>query len=213
VEEQDRADLGSGEQSGEQQSLGAGRELKWTDDAQQVRAQRDAVDAGSQRQRHRHRAPGPQAQDGGDREEAQSQRETDRQAAPQQRVRPGRRFCGQAREANGGHCGEALFGWIVSDFGLNDARTVVAGRRTYAVSSTALRTQGVYVRTGFVHYNCFSPTWYRQYPGAWFVAGWTASAVWRAATWGTVSAYGGYPSESVTYDYGTNIVYEATRST
>lgn len=87
--------------------------------------------------------------------------------------------------------------------------TAVAGSRgTYYRSTSAIRTQGVYVRQGVANYPCFRPGWYAQYPGAWFAAGWTASAVWRAASWGACATYCGYPSEPVYYDYGENVIYQ-----
>src|SRR5262249_21391034 len=54
-------------------------------------------------------------------------------------------------------------------------RTTVTGprgntatyRSTYRVSSTALRTQGGYVRAGFRGYNYFTPGWYGGYTGLW----------------------------------------------
>jgi len=85
----------------------------------------------------------------------------------------------------------------------------VAGQGgTYYRSAAAVRTQGGYVRTGVANYPCFRPGWYTQHPGAWFAAGWTASAVWRAATWGACSSYGGYAEEPIYYDYGENVVYQ-----
>jgi hypothetical protein len=86
--------------------------------------------------------------------------------------------------------------------------TVVAGRGTYYRSTTAIRTQGVYVRHGVAAYPCFRAGWYAQYPGAWLAAGWAAGGVWRAATWGTCSSYCGYPSEPVYYDYGESVAYQ-----
>jgi hypothetical protein len=86
--------------------------------------------------------------------------------------------------------------------------TVVAGRGTYYRSAAVIGGQGVYVRQAVAHYPCFRPGWYAQYPGAWFAAGWAASAVWRAATWGTCASYCGYPSEPVYYNYGENVVYQ-----
>src|SRR5262245_29204783 len=79
---------------------------------------------------------------------------------------------------------------------------------TYPVRTTALRTQGTYLRQNFTYYRAFSPTWYRQFPGAWAAAGWVAGRAWTAASWGAVSSYCSYPTEPVYYDYGTSIVYE-----
>jgi hypothetical protein len=87
--------------------------------------------------------------------------------------------------------------------------TVVAGRGTYYHGAAAMRTQGVYVRQACAHYPCFRPGWYRQYPGAWFAAGWTAGAVWRAATWNSCASYCGYPEDApIYYSYGENVVYQ-----
>lgn len=88
--------------------------------------------------------------------------------------------------------------------------TVVAGRgSTYYQSAAAIRGQGAYVRRGVANYPCFRPGWYRQYPGAWFAAGWAASSVWRAATWGTCSNYCGYPADAPAYyNYGENVTYQ-----
>lgn len=81
-------------------------------------------------------------------------------------------------------------------------------RGTYYASGTALRTQGTYVRTGFRHYNAFTPNWYARYPAAWRAPRWAAASVWAPATWAAVSAYCSYPATPVYYDYGTNVVYQ-----
>ncbi len=86
--------------------------------------------------------------------------------------------------------------------------TVVAGRGTYYHSGVAMRGQAVYVRQGVARYPCFRPGWYRDYPGAWFAAGWAANSVWRAATWGACASYCGYPAVPIYYDYGENVVYQ-----
>lgn len=85
---------------------------------------------------------------------------------------------------------------------------VVAGRGTYYRSATAIRSQGAYVRTGVANYPCFRRGWYARYPGAWFAAGWAASAVWRACTWANCAAYCAYPVQPIYYDYGENVVYQ-----
>jgi hypothetical protein len=85
---------------------------------------------------------------------------------------------------------------------------VVAGRGTYYRSGVAMRGQAVYVRQGVARYPCFRPGWYRNYPGAWFAAGWAANSVWRAATWGTCASYCGYPVVPIYYDYGETVVYQ-----
>ncbi len=86
-------------------------------------------------------------------------------------------------------------------------RGVATGHRTAYVGGAAIRSQGVYVRNSFVHYNCFNQGWYVQHPGAWRAAAWTAAAFWAGATWGTVSSYCGYPAEPASYDYGGTVVY------
>jgi hypothetical protein len=87
--------------------------------------------------------------------------------------------------------------------------TVAAGNRgTYYRSTTAISAQGVYVRGSVANYPCFRAGWYTQHPGAWYAAGWTASAVWRACAWGSCASYCGYPSEPAYYDYGENVVYQ-----
>jgi hypothetical protein len=77
---------------------------------------------------------------------------------------------------------------------------------TYYRSAAAITGQGVYVRQGFTHYNCFRPGWYAQYPGAWLAAGLAAGAVWSTASWGDVSSSCGYPAEPTYYDYGSTAV-------
>jgi hypothetical protein len=85
----------------------------------------------------------------------------------------------------------------------------VAGRSgTYYRSGAAVRTQGVAVRHGVAGYQCFRPGWYARYPGAWFAAGWTAAAVWRAATWPAYSSFCGYSGGAPYYNYGDNVVVQ-----
>jgi hypothetical protein len=105
--------------------------------------------------------------------------------------------------------GGSRAGAAVGPYGAAAGRTTVATstRGTYYRSTTAIRSQGAYVRHGVAAYPCFRPNWYAQYPGAWFAAGWTANAVWRAATWPAFVNYG-YPADPIYYDYGTNVVYQ-----
>ncbi len=84
---------------------------------------------------------------------------------------------------------------------------MTTGHRTAYVGGAAIRSQGVYVRNSFVHYNCFNQGWYVRHPGAWRAAAWTAAAFWAGATWGTVSSYCGYPAEPAHFDYGGTVVY------
>jgi hypothetical protein len=89
---------------------------------------------------------------------------------------------------------------------------VATGHRTAYVGRTALATQGVYVRRGFVHYNCFTPTWWAGRAHIWRPIAWTtAAACWVGATWATVASYCSYPAEPVIYDYGSTVVYEDNR--
>jgi hypothetical protein len=105
--------------------------------------------------------------------------------------------------------GGARFGAAAGPYGAVAGRsTVVAGRGTYYHSTALMRGQAVYVRQGVARYPCFRPGWYRNYPGAWFAAGWAANSVWRAATWGACASYCGYPVEPIYYDYGETVVYQ-----
>jgi hypothetical protein len=81
---------------------------------------------------------------------------------------------------------------------------------TYYRSAAAIRGQGAYVRQGVANYSCFRPGWYARYPGAWFAAGWVASNVWQAATWGGYSSFCGSSDTGYApyYDYGENVVYQ-----
>jgi hypothetical protein len=116
---------------------------------------------------------------------------------------------GAVRGPGGTAVGGTRAGAAVGPYGAVAGRTAVATgtRGTYYRSTTAIRNQGVYVRRSIASYPCFRAGWYRQYPGAWFAAGWTANAVWRAATWPAFVNYG-YPAQPVYYDYGSNVVYQ-----
>jgi hypothetical protein len=117
---------------------------------------------------------------------------------------------GVASGPGGTYAGASRGGFATGPYGAVAGRTTVAAGPggTYYRSATAIRGQAGYVRTSVAHYPCFRPGWYTQYPGAWFAAGWTAGAVWRAATWPAYASYAGYPAEPIYYDYGTNVVYE-----
>ncbi len=124
---------------------------------------------------------------------------------------PGGAVVGGSRVGVGvGHGGTA-----VNPYGLSRYTTVrggaVVGHRTTYVGASALRTQGVYVRRSFVHYNCFTPAWYRTHVGAWRPVAWTAAAFWTGVAWATVANTCGYPAQPVVYDYGTTVVYEDNR--
>jgi hypothetical protein len=111
--------------------------------------------------------------------------------------------------------GGARAGVGVDHYGLSRysaARGVAAtGHRTAYVGVNTLRTQGVAVRRSFVHYNCFTPTWYRTHVHCWRPVAWTAAVFWAGATWATVATTCGYPAEPVVYDYGSTVVYEDNR--
>jgi hypothetical protein len=119
---------------------------------------------------------------------------------------------GVALGPGGAVAGGSRVGVAASPYGLSRyaARgTVVAGHGTRYVAAGARTAQGAYVRRGFVHYNTFTPTWYRTYSNAWRAAAWTtAAAIWTGATWAALSSSCGYPAQPVTYDYGTTLVYE-----
>jgi hypothetical protein len=122
---------------------------------------------------------------------------------------------GVAAGVGGVAAGGVRGGVAANPYGLSrysSARGVVAtGHHTTYVGRTALTTQGVYVRRGFVHYNCFTPAWYTGRVHVWRPVAWAAAAFWAGATWGTVSTYCSYPAEPVIYDYGSTVVYEDNR--
>jgi len=122
----------------------------------------------------------------------------------------GKSRVGVATGPGGTVAGGTRAGVAAGGYGAVAGRTTVAAgsRGTYYRSTTAIRSQGVYVRHGVANYPCFRPGWYARYPGAWFAAGWAASAVWRAPTWGVVSNYVSYQGEPAYYDYGSNVVYQ-----
>jgi hypothetical protein len=119
---------------------------------------------------------------------------------------------GAAAGPGGAVAGASRSGAAAGPYGLSGyaSRGVVAGGYgTRFVAAGTLPAQGAYVRRSFVHYNSFTPAWYRTYPNAWKAAAWTtAAAIWTGATWGALSSSCGYPAESATYDYGTTLVYE-----
>jgi len=95
--------------------------------------------------------------------------------------------------------------------GYAGARGVAIGHTTRYVGATAIRSQGVYVRKSFVHYNVFTPTWYTSHIHVWRPAAWTAAVFWRGVAWATLASSCAYPAEPVVFDYGTTIVYEDNR--
>ena len=86
----------------------------------------------------------------------------------------------------------------------------VAGtrHRTVYTSGSVMRTRGTTVRTGFRHYNVFTPNWYGRYPRAWRPVRFRVPTVWVVPTWSTVYTYCGYPATPIYYDYGSTVVYQ-----
>jgi hypothetical protein len=87
-------------------------------------------------------------------------------------------------------------------------RGVTTGHYTGFVGASTLQARGGYVRSNFVHYNCFSPNWHVMHPNAWRAAAWTTAAIWAGATWASLSSSCGYPAAPIEYDYGDTIVYQ-----
>lgn len=88
------------------------------------------------------------------------------------------------------------------------SRGVAVSNRTYHVSASTLPVYGAQVRGSFVHYRCFTPTWYRAHPTAWWPRAWTGPVFWRGVAWGTLATTCGYAVRPAIYDYGTTVVYE-----
>jgi hypothetical protein len=78
---------------------------------------------------------------------------------------------------------------------------------TRYVSRTALNTQAGYVRGSWAH-TCFTPGWYRRYPGAWRAARWAVAGVWAAPVYASVATYCALPETPIYYDYGSNVVFQ-----
>ncbi len=115
---------------------------------------------------------------------------------------------GAASGPGGVAVGGTHAGAAVGPYGAVAGRsTVVDGHGTYYHSTTAMRTQGDFVRQGVAGYPCYRSGWYGRNPGAWYAAGWTAGAVWRAPVWPACVGYG-YPVQPVYYNYGENVVYQ-----
>jgi hypothetical protein len=121
----------------------------------------------------------------------------------------GKTRVGTATGPGGTVTGGTRAGVATGPYGAVGGKTTVArgSNGTYYASRTTLATTGGAVRGNFRYYNAFTPNWYARYPGAWFAAGWTASRIWTAPAWGTVSSYCSYPAEPVYYDYGETVVY------
>ncbi|MFO0945882.1 MAG: hypothetical protein U1D30_08050 [Planctomycetota bacterium] len=65
-----------------------------------------------------------------------------------------------------------------------------------------------YVRTGFAHYDCFTPTWYANHPVAWAPAAFVGGTAWGLATWPAIASFASIAAAPVDYDYGSNVVYQ-----
>jgi hypothetical protein len=89
-----------------------------------------------------------------------------------------------------------------------------AGPAGVAAGFTRVTPSGRYtaaaaVRGNYNNWGIYGRGWYTNYPGAWFAAGWTANAIWNAATWNTAASYCGYSDmPPMYYDYGNNITVE-----
>lgn len=86
----------------------------------------------------------------------------------------------------------------------------VGGKRwsTIHVPAQNLRVYGTTVRSGFVHYNYFTPQWYVRYPTAWRAPRWTVPNLWATTTWLMLANYCSYPVQPIYYDFGTTIIYQ-----
>jgi hypothetical protein len=90
------------------------------------------------------------------------------------------------------------------------SRTVAAGgayHSTRYVSRTTLTTQAGYVRRSWVHTSCFTPGWYRTYPGAWRAARWTVASIWAAPAYTSLVSWCEVPETPIYYDYGSTVVF------
>ena len=83
-----------------------------------------------------------------------------------------------------------------------------AGHFTAYRSTTALRTQGTYIRNSFGGYRYFNTGWYARHPVAWRAAAWNAAAYWRWVPYATLATFCSYPADPVVYYYGSTLVYE-----
>lgn len=107
--------------------------------------------------------------------------------------------------------GTSRSGVVAGNYGAFGVRNgaAVTSHGTYYRSTTAFSGQGAYVRAGCVPYhNYFNRGWYVRYPGAWYASAWVAGAAWNYATWENISSSGGYPPDPLSYDYGSNVVYD-----
>jgi hypothetical protein len=88
------------------------------------------------------------------------------------------------------------------------ARGVAVGHATRYVSPAAIRTQGVYVRSGAYYRGYFSPAWYTAHTTAWVAPRWRVANVWVAPAWPSVSVWCGVAGPPIAYDYGSSVVIE-----
>ena len=82
---------------------------------------------------------------------------------------------------------------------------------TAPVDWQSLSNQADQVRDNYNYDDCFSSRdWWDRYAAAWVATEWAnaAAAAYSTASWDDCSSYGGYDSEPIYYDYGTNFVYE-----
>lgn len=111
----------------------------------------------------------------------------------------GQVVAGRGAVGPGGYGGGGVVTAGPAGVGAGFTRVTPSGRFTAAAA----------VRGNYNNWGIYGPGWYTTYPGAWLAAGWTANALWNAATWGSAATYCGYVDQPpVYYDYGTNIVYE-----
>jgi hypothetical protein len=98
--------------------------------------------------------------------------------------------------------------------GYGGGRGFVAGPNGVAAGYSRVTPSGRYtaaaaVRGNFNNWGMYNGGWYRNYPGAWYCAGWAAGAAWNYATWDSLGAWMSYyPTQPVYYDYGNNITYD-----
>ncbi len=111
----------------------------------------------------------------------------------------GQVVAGRGAVGPGGYGGGGIVTTGPAGVGAGFTRVTPSGRYTAAAA----------VRTNYNNWGIYGRGWYTTYPGAWFAAGWTANAVWNAATWGSAATYCGYSEQPpIYYDYGSNVVYE-----